>query len=507
MMNYPFHHKNFMTSTFLQHAYLKFTRSSAFSKELAKGIFMGFLALMIVGYSLGLGFALNGIITNYLKQDDSLLFVNKILLYYFGFEFVMRYFMQNLPALDVQPYLHLPIKRSFIAHYLLSKSLVHVFNSSVFLLFAPFTLTVVARQWGLSSALSWLGSLIIISLLLHYLIIYYKKKWDDTIVGIAILVGVFGLLGAADYYQWFQLSDVSVTIFHRSSTILFVLIFSVALLTVLYWLNFRVFVSSMYGDEWSSQKDSATEWGKYSDWQFLQGFGAYGEWISLEIKLILRNKRPRTFLFVSIFFLLYGLVFYRDRGTGHAMPPSTVLFAGTFITGAFMMNYGQLLFSWQSGHFDFTLTRPISMRQFIESKYWLLSATTLLAFVLSLPYAHFGWRIILFHLAMTLFNMGINIFIIMNMAMWGPQKIDLKKGGAFNYEGVGAAQWVMAIPILLAPFVFYLPFKFIFSTEIGILAVGLVGLTGLALRPYLIDLTAKRFENKKYEIAAGFRKE
>jgi len=108
---------------------------------------------------------------------------------------------------------------------------------------------------------------------------------------------------------------------------------------------------------------------------------------------------------------------------------------------------------------------------------------------------------------MTLFNMGINIFIIMNMAMWGPQKIDLKKGGTFNYEGVGAAQWVMAIPILLAPFVFYLPFKFIFSTEIGILAVGSVGLTGLALRPYLIDLTAKRFENKKYEIAAGFRKE
>ncbi|MFM8835217.1 MAG: DUF5687 family protein, partial [Cytophagales bacterium] len=208
----------------------------------------------------------------------------------------------------------------------------------------------------------------------------------------------------------------------------------------------------------------------------------------------------------SVFFVLYGLVFYKD-GDSFQEVPGIALLAGTFITGAFMINYGQLLFSWQSGHFDFTLTRPISMRQFIESKYWLLSATTLVAFVLSLPYAYFGWRIIWFHLSMTLFNMGINIFIIMNMAMWGPQKIDLKKGATFNYEGVGAAQWVMAIPILLAPFVFYLPFKFIFSTEIGILAVGLVGLTGLALRPYLIDLTAKRFESKKYEIAAGFRKE
>jgi hypothetical protein len=495
-----------MTSAFLSHGYLKFTRSPAFSRELAKGIFMGFLALMIVGYSLGLGFALNSIITGYLKQEDSLLFVNKVLLYYFGFEFVMRYFMQNVPALDVQPYLHLPIKRSSIAHYLLSKSVIHVFNSSVFLLFAPFTFTVVAGRWGMSAALSWLGSLIIVSLALHYLIIYYKKKWDDTVTGIVILISVFGLLGAADYYNWFQLSEVSVAIFHRSSTILFVVIFAVALLVILYWLNFRVFVSSMYGDEWSLQKDSATEWGKYSDWQFLKSFGAYGEWISLELKLILRNKRPRTFLFLSGFLLLYGLIFYNDGGNSQKMPGFS-LFVATFITGAFMINYGQLLFSWQGSHFDFTLTRPISFRHFIESKYWLLSATMLIAFVLSLPYAYFGWKIILVHLAIMLFNMGINVFIMMNIAMWGPKRIDLKNGDLFNYEGIGAAQYVMAFPILLAPYVFYLPFNFMVSSEVGILAVGLAGLAGLALRPYLINITAKRLENRKYLIAAGFRKE
>jgi hypothetical protein len=495
-----------MTSAFLSHGYLKFTRSPAFSRELAKGIFMGLLALMIVGYSLGLGFALNSIITGYLKQEDSLLFVNKVLLYYFGFEFVMRYFMQNVPALDVQPYLHLPIKRSSIAHYLLSKSVIHVFNSSVFLLFAPFTFTVVAGRWGMSAALSWLGSLIIVSLALHYLIIYYKKKWDDTVTGIVILISVFGLLGAADYYDWFQLSEVSVAIFHRSSTILFVVIFAVALFVILYWLNFRVFVSSMYGDEWSLQKDSATEWGKYSDWQFLNSFGAYGEWISLELKLILRNKRPRTFLFLSGFLLLYGLIFYNDGGNSQKMPGFS-LFVATFITGAFMINYGQLLFSWQGSHFDFTLTRPISFRHFIESKYWLLSATMLIAFVLSLPYAYFGWKIILVHLAIMLFNMGINVFIMMNIAMWGPKRIDLKNGDLFNYEGIGAAQYVMAFPILLAPYVFYLPFNFMVSSEVGILAVGLAGLAGLALRPYLINITAKRLENRKYLIAAGFRKE
>lgn len=490
---------------FVQHAYLKFIRSAAFSKELAKGIFMGFLALAIVGYSLGLGFALDTIITQYLKQKDSILFINKVMLYYFGFEFVMRYFLQNLPTLDVQPYLHLPIKRSSIAHHLLTKSLVHVFNCSACLLFTPFTLFVVAPRWGTIAALTWLGTIITVSLLLHYLIIYYKKKWEDTRAGILMLIGTLALFGTAEYYKWFELSDVSAAVFHWPSGIFFVFICGWLLLLLLYWVNFRVFAAGMYGDEWSLQKDSSSEWRKYSDWRLLRGFGAYGEWINLEIKSILRNKRPRTFLFVSAFMLLYGLIFYRDGGIAQKVP-SFALFAGTFVTGAFLINYGQLLFSWQSCHFDFTLTRPGSVRQFIDAKYWLLSASTLIAFVVTLPYAYFGWQIIFFHLALTLFNMGVNIFIIMNIAMWEPQKIDPTKGGTFNYEGVGAAQWVMAIPIMLGPFIFYLPFKFVFSTEIGILAVGMAGLTGLALRPYLLGLTTKRFVNKKYEIASGFRK-
>jgi hypothetical protein len=494
-----------MISIFLTHSYKKFTRSVSFEKELAKAIFMGMLALMIVGYSLALGFALEGIITNQLHQPDSLGFLNKVLLYYFVAEFVMRYFMQNVPALDIQPYLHLPIKRSSIAHYLLSKSIFHVFNASVLLIFTPFALTVVAKQWGTGGAISWLASLALLSFSLHYLVIYYKKKLDDSLLGMAALILVFGSFAAADYYQWFKFSDVSFFIFNQRTHSYLLIIIVIALFAFLYYLNYGAIVNGMYAEYWSTEKDSATEWGKYSDWQFLRGFGTYGEWISLELKLILRNKRPRTFVVLSALLLLYGLIFY--NGDEVQKMPGFGLFVGMFITGAFMINYGQLLYSWQGGHFDFTFTRPISVRQFIESKYWLLSAATLAAFVLSLPYAYFGWQIILAHLVMMLFNMGINVFIIMNMAMWGPQKIDLKKGSTFNYEGVGAAQWIMAFPIMLAPYVIYLPFKLIFSTQVGMLAVGAAGLIGIALRPFLITITTKRFTDKKYEIAAGFRKE
>ncbi|HNV27499.1 MAG TPA: DUF5687 family protein, partial [Cyclobacteriaceae bacterium] len=324
------------------------------------------------------------------------------------------------------------------------------------------------------------------------------------LVGFLALVGVLGLLAASDYYGWFSLSELSAPLFASAVHSVYFLGGVLLLLALLYFFNFQFFLKSMYPDELFVHK--TTTWGKNQDWAFLQSFGSIGEWINLELKLILRNKRPRTILFLSAFFLLYGLIFYtRDEYTEKM--PGFLLFVGIFITGIFMINYGQMLFSWQGGHFDFTLTRPISLRQFIESKYWMLSTVTVFCFLLSIPYVYFGWRIIFVHAATTLFNLGINIFVILNMAMWEPKKIDLKKGGSFNYEGVGAAQWVMSIPILLGPYLFYLPFSFSGYPELGIFAVGAAGLLGIALRPYLLKLTTQRFEARRYSIAAGFRKD
>jgi hypothetical protein len=65
----------------------------------------------------------------------------------------------------------------------------------------------------------------------------------------------------------------------------------------------------------------------------------------------------------------------------------------------------------------------------------------------------------------------------------------------------------MSIPILLGPYLFYLPFSFSGHPDLGILAVGTAGLIGIALRPYLLKLTARRLENRRYTLAAGFRKD
>lgn len=493
-----------MVSLLLSHSWKRFTRSVSFSKDTATMVFTGILGLMLFVYALALGLTLDIIIIKGLKQSDAIGFLNSLLLYSFAFEFIMRYMMQNLPVLDVQPYLHLPLKKSGIVHFLLARSAVHLLNILPWIIFLPFALKVIGPNYSMTTALIWALVVWLCSMTLHYLVVLFKKALDDNIIGIAILLGIIVLLGAADYYGWFKLSEISEVTFNAVLTQPILVIVPLLLTIGAYALCFKFFLQAMYPEEIGYRKTNSS--GVTQDLSFLKSFGLIGEMINVEVKLILRNKRPRNILYLSAFFLLYGLIFYTNDKYMEGIS-GILLFVGIFITGIFMINYGQLLFSWQGGHYDFTLTRPVSMRQYVESKYWLLSVVTIICFVLSTPYLYFGWKILFVHLAMMFFNLGVNVFVILNLAMWDPKKVDLKKSVTFNYEGVGVAQWIMSIPILLGPYVFFLPFSLMGHSELGIIAVGLAGIIGIIFRGKLIDLTTRRLAERKYSVAAGFRKD
>src|SRR5690606_28990890 len=108
-------------------------------------------------------------------------------------------------------------------------------------------------------------------------------------------------------YGWFKLSDVSAMIFGGAFSGPAFLAGCFVVLAAVYGLTFVLFRNSIYADEVSGQDKK--QYG-YGDFSFLRSLGLTGEWMNLELKLILRNKRPRTLLFLTALFLLYGLIFY-----------------------------------------------------------------------------------------------------------------------------------------------------------------------------------------------------
>jgi hypothetical protein len=227
----------------------------------------------------------------------------------------------------------------------------------------------------------------------------------------------------------------------------------------------------------------------------------------LEWKLIIRHKKSRTFLMLSAFLLLYGTIFYDNPAYQSGPMQHMFIFVGIFITGIFMIQYGQLFLSWNSGYFDFFLSRKDGVRNLVKGKYLLLLSISLLCFLLSIPYVYFGWKFLLIHFATFLFNAGIMIHLITYLAIWKPKPMDLNKGAMFNYEGVGAAQFLMIIPMMVAPYLIYLPFALIFNFYAGLAALGTVGIIGILFFEKLSTININRVLKNRYEISSSFRQE
>jgi hypothetical protein len=465
-------------------------------------IAVGLIALVVLGYSLALAFALERIIVTGLKQTEPIVFLDGLLIYYFLGEFLTRYFMQRLPVLRVQPYLHLPIARSKIINFMLCRSVIHVANLFVFILFTPFALTVVANAYGMPKAWAWLLSIWCVSMTIHFVLVLVRKRLDENVWGLMLLIAVFGAFAATHYYGWLSLSSVSERAFGNVVQAPANLVLFFLLPVLAYFIAFRFFIRRLYPDELRVQDSQRFH---TAEWAFLRTFGIIGTWIRIELKLIARHRRTRAVFFVGIPFFASLLILYNRMQGPHA--EAAFLGLGIMGTGMVAINYGQFLFGWQGEHFDFTLTRPVSLRMFVESKYWLLAAVTGLSFLVSIPLLYFGWTVVLANFVACLYNIGVNIFMIMNMAMWGAGRISLDANGTWNYEGMGAAQWLISIPFLLGPYLFYLAFSLSGYPIPGLLAVGVAGLTGMVLRNKLLDITTRRLAGMRYALASNFRRD
>lgn len=486
--------------------FLKSVRSTSFAKSLLTNILLGFLVVLLLGYLLGAGLFLKQIINILAEGKDPLAVLNSYLIYYFLFEFMYRYFIQKLPVVELESLLHLPIGKARIMHILLLRSFISPLSIISLLLFLPFSIDVVASQFGGMAAIFWLGSILLTSWTLHWFMLWFKQRFEDGIIGLIVVFAVLLLGGGSSYMGWFNLGEIMKPVFDFaiSSPI------PVAILAVVmagsYWLCFRFYHSNAYLEDLS--EDDGVRFINQSI-GFFSRFGLAGELANLEWKLIIRHKKSRTILMLSGFFLLYGLIFYRNPAyqTEDGGIQSLFIFVGVFITGIFMIQYGQQFLSWNSANFDFFLNRKDGIEALVKGKYLLLGTISVISFLASVPYAFFGWQFLFIHIATFLFNVGILIHVIIYFAIWKPKPMDLNKGAMFNYEGIGAAQFLIMIPMMAGPYIIYLPFSMLFGDYAGLIALGIAGIIGLLAFRRLSQINIDRIKTNRYEISSSFRQE
>lgn len=490
-----------MIKWFIQHQWKQATRSSIWQKNVALNIIIGFFMVIMLLYMLALGFLLDRVLENIVKDANADITLSKIIIYYFILTFMMRFFLQSLPAMEIIPYLHLRIKRSTIAWFMQFKSLTSFFNFIPFLLFLPFALGYMTEEFSGFQAFIWFSAVFLFELTSNFKLIYFKRKFTLNPKLILLLIGAIGLLVALDKFDLFSISDISLWYFTQLN-INWMWVFLPLISTVFFvFLNLSMIRQNSYLDDLSPKKTEGENLS--AKLNLLQNFGKTGELVLGEIKLILRNKRSKSVVFLIPFFLLYGLFFYPQDTFKDSM--GMLVFVGIFVTGGFLIAYGQYLMAWESSHFDFILSSNIGIHDYFKAKYFLLVIPTLILYFFTIPYMYFGMKIFWVNFAALFYNLGINAPLLLFMASFNKKRMDLSKGAMMNYQGVGANNFILVIPLLAVPGLIFWPVSAFFGHIPAVLTLGGLGVLGLIFNQSLIRLAVNNFKKRRYQIAEGYR--
>ena len=446
--------------TLLSHQWKAATRSAAVSKSTGIKVFMGFIFFILFLELLGGGFYVGSTLAK--SSANPIADLLRYGLYFFLAILLFRYMLQKLPTLMVKPYLILPIRKSKLVNFMLTKPLFNSLN----ILPISFVLAITLglhKQMDTYSFWVIVGSVMVGDLFVNYLSIYIKRVQIKHEYVFYLFLASVGALLFLDQFGIIDLQAFSSLVFMQVIEQPLFLLLGLLLFVVAYYLNFQLLYNHFSLEDFG--KGDTNQRSSLENLNYLDRFGKIGTFALLELKMCVRNKRTRTMLFMAPLFLLYGLFFY-TKPDYHEMN-GFLIFIGIFISGGFMMSFGLYFFAWESGHFDLMLTANNTYKDYIKAKYYLMMSTSTVIFLLSTFYVYYGIDILIINSMCFLFNIGINSLLLLYFATNNNQYMDLSKGSAFNYQGVGGRHFVLMIPLLVIPIFIYLPFWFVRSSQFG----------------------------------------
>lgn len=490
-----------MKPYFISLLFKKNRRSSIWQKNMAINIIIGFFMAVIIGEFILFGVFLEKILLSINPDGAPEEIIEPIFLYYFVISFALRFFIQNLPTMDMVHFMHLPIKKSNISIFMQLKSLTSIFNFIPIILLLPFSLGYMSEEFGGSTAMLWFFSVIFLEWTVNFLILIFKRKSNEN--GKIFWIILFSILAffALEYFNILSLSKASLFFFEAVlQQGYYFLIPVITLITSLYFSNQYILNHSYLED--LPQKAIRNE--KISSrFQGLQNYGKTGSLILNEIRLVFRNKRTKTILYLFPLFLGYGFFFYPQLI--YLESSGWLVFVGVFVTGGFLIAYGQYILSWESNHFDFLQASNISRLDFFTAKYYLIIIPTLASYIITIPYYLFGKEILLINTMALFYNLGINAPLLLFTASYNRKRMDLSKGASMNYQGVGINNFLVVIPLMGLPAGLFALLSFIFNLQTALIIFTSVGILGIIFHKFLIQKAVLFFEGKRYLISEGFR--
>lgn len=475
-----------------------FLRNPQFGANLVMKILMVFGIIYFSLIFLAMPFIFYKLSTKEFGIEPLMLF-SRFFIYYWALDLVVRYFVQQMPTQNIKPFLTQNITKTKLVNYTIFKTFFSIFNWLNLFFLLPFAGLLIFDA-GLSpvNVLMFVLGIMFVFYFNNFLNILLNGK-DAVLFAVAAIIIV---LGALEYYGFIHLTEVSEKIFYSFYETPGVFIIPVLLTGIAAYFAHRNIRNNFYLDKGLELKKAE---GKTENIEFLNRFGVTGTFINNDVRLLKRSKAARSALLMSIAFLFYGLLLFNGAYKSDFMQ----LFAAIFVTGGFMMMFGQRVPAWDSSYYPLMMTQKVPYKQYLEAKWSLIVLGIVISLILSVAYLYFGLEIWLTVLGAGLYNLGVNSYVTLLAGAYNKKAIDLNSsaksfsGGTNNFN---MKIMLLMIPQLLLPMAVYALVKPFAGQIAAVAALGVLGIIGFLLRNRIFDLIVKAYRTEKYSTLDAFKK-
>ncbi len=483
-----------------RHGKLAVKRHPMYEKSKFAKFWMYFMAIFWAGYLMFFGtlfaFAMDdGAREPYHVMNSGLIFVLFI-------DFLIRIPFQKTPVQEVKPYLLLPVKRKRLIDFLLIRSGISSFNLLWLFFFVPFAILTITRFYGAAGVLTYCIGIWLLMVINNYWSLLCRTLMNKGIAWVALPILVYGGIAAALFIpEESPLFDLSVDLGEEFITgNLLTFIGMLIVIAVMWRINRSVMMPLIY-NEINRVEDTKVK--HVSEYRFLDRYGEIGEYMRLELKLLLRNKMCKNSLrMVIIAVIMFScMLSFTEIYDTQGMTIFIVIYNYVVFGMLFLSN----LMSYEGNYIDGLMIRKENIYSLLRAKYILYSIGILIPLMLMIPAIVMGKVTALNCIAWAIFTAGFIYFGLFQTAVYNNKTIDLNTK-VTNRSSMGSGMnFIISLGALGVPIILYGILNSLFDATVAAWIQMATG-TGFILTSNLwLKNVYHRFMKRRYLNMEGFR--
>ena len=423
------------------------------------------------------------------------------LIFILALDFLLRIPFQKTPTQEVKPYLLLPVKRNRIIDFLLIRSGLSLFNLFWLFMFVPFSFITITKYFGISGVLTYLIGIWLLIVANNYWYLLCRTLINERIWWVLLPIAFYGGLGCLAFipedsplfYFFMDLGDgyINGNILCLLGTILVIAIL---------WLINRKIMSGLIYAELAKVDDTRIK--HVSEYKFFERYGEVGEYMRLELKMLLRNRRCKgalrnVLLVVIAFSCLLSFSSLYDTST-------MTTFICVYNFAVFGMIILSQLMSFEGNYIDGLMSRKESIMSLLKAKYYIYTIGEIVPFVLMIPAIVMDKVPLLGIFAWFFYTTGFIYFCFFQLAVYNKQTVALNEK-VTSRQTNSAIQMVVNFGAFGIPLILYSVLNAFLGETAAYSILLAIGLGFTLTSPLWIRNVYKRFMKRRYENMEGFR--